>query len=347
MQDFLAFIFVLGVIVFIHELGHLASAKAFGVYCREFAIGMGPKLFSWKGKETLYSLRALPFGGYVAMMGEEGVDADLPIERSIKGIKPWKRLIIIFAGILMNVLLALTIIIGLYLVQKEVVVKPEAIITQVFEDTAAFEVGLQANDQVLSITFSDGTVIKPNDAYQMLEYLSYYHDEMTFVVLRDQTELSFVITPRYDETLDQYRYGIQIPEGTTKSITTFEAIGYGLSDTKNIVVSMFGTLSRLVRGIGLESISGPVGIYQVTAQQASLGFKNLLYLIAILSLNVGIFNALPIPVMDGGRGVLIVIEMITKKPINPKIEQALMVVSVSLLILLMVFVTTQDLFRLF
>lgn len=347
MQDFLAFVFVLGVIVFIHEVGHLLSAKAFGVYCKEFAIGMGPKLFSWKGKETTYSLRALPFGGYVAMVGEEGIEAEVPQSRSLKGIALWKRLIIILSGILMNIALAILIMIGLYLVDRTVVVKPLPRVEAVVAGSAAEAQGILANDTVLEIIFSDGSHLLPKDAYQILEALQFYHDEMTFIIDRQGSLHSITLTPQYDESLGQYRIGIQIPQATLKSITAFEAVGYGLSDTKDILVSMVTTISRLVRGIGLESISGPVGIYQITAQQASMGFKNLVYLISLLSLNVAVFNLLPLPIMDGGRAILIGYEMITRKPINAKIEQALMVVSMALLLLLMVYVTTQDLFRLF
>lgn len=348
MQGLIAFIFVLGLIVLVHELGHLLSAKSFKVYCKEFAIGMGPKLFSWKGKETTYSLRALPFGGFVSMLGEEGVEAEgIPFERSIKGIARWKQLIVMLAGIVMNFILAFVIILGLHLSTGVVSVNPEPIIAGVLENTPASNAGLQTNDRIVKVTFSDGTSLEPKDFYQVLEALQMYHDTMVFTIQRSNELLEFEVTPQYSQTEERYLIGITIPEPSYVSIHPLESVGYAFSDLASIALSMVTTLSRLVRGIGLDAVSGPVGIYQIASDTAQMGFSSVLYLAAILSLNVAIFNLLPLPIMDGGRSLLLMVEMVTHKPINKTVEQALMLVSMGLLFLLMIWVTTQDLFRLF
>jgi regulator of sigma E protease len=341
------FILILGVIVLIHELGHLLSAKYFNVYCREFAIGIGPKLFSRIYKETIYSVRMLPIGGFVAMAGEEGVDADIPVERSLPGIAPHKRLVIMLAGVFMNFLLATIIFIGIYVVQGQVLIAPQSIIAGVVEDSPAERAGFMTNDRVISIRFSDNTTIVPKDFYEIITYIQMYTDTSIFTVERQGQIVELTVTPVYISEENRYFLGLALPSPEIKEITTLEAIQYGVIEVRDTINSMLFTLTRLVRGIGLNSISGPIGIYQVASTQASYGFLNVLYLTALLSINVAIFNLLPLPILDGGRVVLTVFEMIFRKPVNKRIEQALMAISVSLLLLLMLFVTWQDLMRLF
>lgn len=348
MQGFLAFIFVLGLIVLVHELGHLISAKTFNVYCKEFAIGMGPRLFSWKGKETTYSIRALPLGGFVSMLGEEGVEAEgIPFERSIKGIARWKQLIVMLSGIAMNILLAFLIFAGIHMVTGIIAVNPEPVVVGIVEGSPAQEAGLQIDDRIVRVEFSDGTFIIPKDFYQILEGIQMYHDTLIFTVDRSGKQQEITVIPRFDEAEQRYLVGITIPNPNYIEINFFDSFRYAVEDIQSMSVSMISTLSRLIRGIGLDAISGPVGIYQVASDTAEMGFLSVLYLAAILSLNVALFNLLPIPVMDGGRSLFLIIEMILRKPLNKKLEQALMIASMLLLFLVMAFVTTQDLFRLF
>lgn len=347
MESILAFIFVLGVIVFIHELGHLVSAKAFGVYCKEFALGMGPKIYSIKGKETEYSIRLLPLGGFVSMVGEEGVDLEVPKERSLKGIHPVKRLVVMLAGIVMNILLALIIMVSINLCNGYVVLSPQPILGDIVVDSPAELAGLKADDIVVQLKLSDGSSVVPNDFYDLVEVLQLYQNTMTFVVERKGETLELDVSPRYDESLGYYVIGVMSPKSTIKEIGFVEALSYGAKDLVDMSASMLMTLSRLVRGIGLRVISGPVGIFQVTAQSAQMGFMSLIYLTGLLSLNVALFNLIPLPLLDGGRAVLIFIEIIIGKPVNAKIEHALMLASMALLLLLTLYVTSQDLFKLF
>lgn len=345
--SFLYFILILGIIVMIHEVGHLLTAKAFNVYCKEFAIGMGPKLFAFKGKETTYSLRLFPFGGYVAMAGEEGVEGDVPFERSIKGIAAWKRMLVMLAGIAMNVVLASLILIGLYIQQGQVVLAPKPVVDGIIAGSPAEAAGFMAGDKITEIRFADGLVIQPKDFYEIVSYVQMYTTASTFTVDRNGTLLDITVTPAFVEAENRYFIGLMIPEAQIKPINAFEAVGYGLVEVKDILITMGFTLINLAKGIGLDSVSGPIGIYQITAEQAKQGIGNLVYLTALLSLNVALFNLLPLPVLDGGRTVLVLYEMIFRKPVSERVEQALMAVSVSLLILLMVLVTWKDLVRLF
>ncbi|MBV1708409.1 MAG: site-2 protease family protein [Erysipelothrix sp.] len=343
----LYFVIILGIIVFVHELGHLITAKIFGVYCREFAIGMGPKVKSWQKGETLYSLRALPIGGFVAMAGEEGVDTeDIPANRTIKGIAPVKRIIVMLAGIFMNILLAWIIFVGVFIYQGARSLPPQPVITGVVSGSVAETAGFLANDEIIKVAFSDGTSIVPKDFYEVITYTQLYTDEMIFTVNRNGVNLTIKVTPLFNEDEGRYMIGLMLPQPVIEELSFFGAILAGTEYIGTTIGEIVNTLSRLVRGIGLNAISGPIGIYDVTDQQAQQGLLSLIVLTAILSVNVGIFNLLPIPLMDGGRVVITIAEMIIGKPINREFEQALMTASVILVIGLALFITWQDILRL-
>ncbi len=317
MESILTFVFVLGLIVLVHELGHLISAKAFGVYCKEFAIGMGPKLFKWKGKETLYSIRALPFGGFVSMLGEEGVEAEgVDPSRSIQKIAPLKRIVVMLAGIFMNFVLALVVLTGLNLEAGAVVLTPEPILGPIMQDMPAETAGMMEGDRIVSLQFSDGTTQVPEDFYDVVEALQFYTDEIQFTLDRDGEIIVLTVTPELNEENNQYMIGVQTPEYQVKEIGFLESIKYAFIDMKDMVSSIALTLTRLVRGIGLNAVSGPVGIFQFTAESAQYGFRAIFYVVALLSINIAIFNLLPLPILDGGRSLLIFIEMLRGKPLN-------------------------------
>jgi len=346
-MSFIYFVLILGVIVLVHEAGHLITAKMFNVYCKEFSIGMGPKIYTFKGKETRYSLRLLPVGGFVSMAGEEGSeDTGIPFERSIKGIKPWKRMIVMLAGIFMNIVLAWVIFVGMFIYNGQAVVAPKAVIAGVTENSPAEAAGFLYGDEIKKLTFSDGTYIIPTDFYDIVTYVQLYTDQITFNVLREGETLNIKVTPEYIKAENRYFLGLKIPASTVVKINPIQAIGYGTNSIVTTTQDIFSTLSRLVRGIGLQAVSGPIGIFDVTAQSAKQGVDSLILLMGILSLNVGIFNLLPVPLLDGGRVLITAVEMIVRKPINKKFEQILMLGSAALMILLVVLVTWQDLLRL-
>ncbi len=344
------FIILLSVIVLVHELGHLLTAKFFKVYCYEFAIGMGPKLFAYKGKETTYSLRVLPIGGFVAMAGEDEDNRGIEVayERTIKGIKKWQQIIIMLAGVFMNFLLAWVVISGILLYNGSYLEPAKPIVAGVMENSPADLAGLQKGDYIVKVTLSDGTEIVPKDFYDILPFSKTDAGLIIYSVVRsDGQKLDIEVTPLLDAEDNTYYSGILIPNGELVEVNILNVPYYGAKYIGNITKTMFVTLIRLFKGVGLENLSGPVGVYNITAQQVSLGFSNFMMLMAFLSLNIGIFNLLPLPILDGGRALITFGEMITGKTLNKKIETALMLAGWLFIIALMVFSTWQDINRLF
>lgn len=351
-MDALYFILVLSVIIVIHELGHLVAAKIFHVYCYEFSLGMGPKLFSYQGKETKYTLRLIPIGGYVAMAGEQEDDMalyesiEVPQSRTIKAIAKWKRIIIMLAGIAMNFILAWIIVAGLLLNMGGYVKSAPPVVGAVVEQGPADLAGLQSGDLIKKVVFEDGTVIKPKTFVDISMFTQTYGGQMTYTVERNGETVDFVVQG-VDNGNGAYLVGIQSQQPEVVKVTFLNAGIYSFDYIQDLTRSIFTSLSRLVQGKGLDQLSGPVGIYEVTSQQAAKGLSDLLLLVAMLSLNVGIFNLLPLPILDGGRVVLIFAEMIIGKPLNKKFELGIMAVSMALLLGLMVFATWQDISRIF
>ncbi|HEY4537245.1 MAG TPA: RIP metalloprotease RseP [Erysipelothrix sp.] len=347
--NLIMFALVLGIIVMIHELGHLIAAKAFGVYCHEFAIGMGPKIASYKkpGGETKYSIRALPLGGYVAMAGED-VPADaldgvhVPLERTIDGIKPWKRLIVMLAGIFMNFVLAFLIFWGLLFAQGTVE-PPAPIIESVQAGYPAEKAGLMAGDEIIKMTFFDGKSLVPETFNDVLMALTTYEDRaVTLTVKRGSDTLDLELQPEYLAEENRYIIGVIIPQGKVRELGLFEAAGTSVLQIKMIISQFFFLITRLVRGIGLDNVGGPIGIFEVTSQVRTQGFVFFLSLVAMLSVNLGVVNILPIPVMDGGRALLTIIEMILGRPINKKLENFIMNIGMMLLFALFIFIMYND-----
>ncbi len=349
----LYFIVLLGVIIFIHELGHFLMAKLFHVYVGEFALGMGPKLWSHQGKETLYSLRAVPLGGFCQMAGETGnelegeLNVDVPFERTLKGIAKWKQLLIMIAGIMMNFLLAWVIFTGIFVTQGYTVTVDLPQIGSIVENSPAERAGLLAGDTIVQIEFEDGTIIQPSTFTEMS---SASIDDVTsariYTIERNGVQMTFELVPEYIAEQDAFLVGISAPVEHTQ-VGLLQGMADGAYQIVYVTELMVDSILELFQGQNLDQLSGPVGIYSITAEQASLGFANYIWLIAIISLNVGIFNAIPLPILDGGRVVLLAFEMITGKPINQKVEQALMSAAVVLLLGLMLFATGQDILRLF
>lgn len=347
------FLILLTVIICLHEFGHLITAKLFGVFCYEYSFGMGPALFQKKGKETIYSIRAIPIGGYVSMAGEEDGDAAypdvvVPAGRRLTEIAKWKKIIILLAGVFMNFLLAFVIFSLITLADGAYVESPQPIIDKVVENSAAATAGLQDGDVIVKITSHDGTSMNPTTFTDIQLFFAENKGEPeTYTVLRDGKEYTFTIVPQYNESEGRYLIGIQAQRGQLVKTNIFNCWKYGAKEMMMIGKLMFTTIQRLFRGSGLDQLSGPVGIYNATETYASLGLASYLFLMAELSLNVGIFNLLPLPVLDGGQVVFTLAEMITRKPLNPKLKVALMGATWILLIGLMLFVTWNDVSRIF
>lgn len=341
------FILMLGIIVFIHELGHFIWAKKFGVYCYEFSLGFGPKLFSFRRKndETLYCLRLIPIGGYVAMAGEE-VDDDKSVSKDKKLYnKPWyKKLIIILAGIINNFILGFLILFLIALIYGSYTTEP--IIGVVTKDSSSQKAGIKKGDKIISIngektrTWDDVTlklVLSNNDKAQ--EFLLETSDGKKKVSVKPEK-----ITDENGNV--SYSYGIGLDD--TKYHGLGNAFKYAASKFGSIFNSMIVTIKALFTGkVGLDSLSGPVGIYSIVGSQSKAGLSGLLYLLAYLSINVGFINLIPFPAFDGYRAVIILIERITRKKVNDKVDAIVNQVGLFLLFALMIYITIKDVLRLF
>ncbi|MBR3694191.1 MAG: site-2 protease family protein [Erysipelotrichales bacterium] len=344
------FVILLGSIVLVHEFGHFVFAKLFNVYTPEFSIGMGPQIFQFQKGETKYTLRLLPMGGYVAMAGEDGVDEDIELDpsRTIKGIHPFKQLIIMMAGIFMNVLFAYVIFFGIFAYNGQVYLPPEPVFDQVLEGSVAEEMGVQPGDEIIKLVFSDGSVVEPETYYDFVNHYTFYQDEeVTFTLLRGNEVFEVTMAPRYLESEGRNLFGIVAPSSTPVDLSLMDCFYYAGVELQSSASSIFMTLSKLVRGRGLDMMSGPVGIYEVTQTQVSYGLTSYLALIGMISVNVGIFNALPLPILDGGRSLITLCEWGFKKKLNPKIEHAIMMVAWGMILALFIFVTYNDLIRVF
>lgn len=324
MKEFIIFIFCISFIIFIHELGHLLWAKFFGVYVHEFAIGFGPKLISKQFKETYYSIRLIPLGGFVSMAGEtKDQDNCQNISDNMLFInkKWWQKIIILLGGIINN-LLCFFIIFTIITLNNGII--DHLKIESVNVGSVAEKIGLLPNDELLNI--SDASEIKQN---------------VVLEVKRGNNNLNIVVDYQNQEKL-----GISL-SAVNRKINLFEAI---INTTQLGITTIGATMvavAKLFVGKGFENVNGIVGVYDMTSKISHFGILAIINWIGILSLSIGAFNLFPIPMCDGGRIVMVLIEKIIGKSIPTKIENFLLTGSALLLILLMIIITYVDISRLF
>ncbi len=345
--NLLLFILILGFIVFVHEFGHFIFAKITGVYVYEFALGMGPKLFSKKGKETEYTIRAIPIGGFCQLAGEDVDDDDLkkvPKDRRLQSKSCFQRFLIMFFGAGNNFISAILILFLIALIWGGTTMNP--VISSIEEGSAAEKAGLSKNDLVLEINGHD---ISTSD--DMSLYLA-VADPAKKTSIRVEKEDGEVVTYKVKPTKIEedgqvvYRYGIGMQQEKTYGFVN--ALNYTVRKTGSIFKHMVVTVGYLFTGgIKLNQLSGPVGIYSIVGEQTKAGVASVLYLVAFLSINVGFLNLLPLPAFDGGHILFIIIEKIKGSPVAPETENMIHTVGLFLLMLLMIFVTFNDILKLF
>lgn len=345
--NILLFILILGVIVFIHEFGHFIFAKITGVYVYEFAIGMGPKLWGKKGKETEYTLRAIPIGGFCQLAGEDLDDDDLkkvPKKRRLQSKTVGQRFLIMFFGAGNNFISAIMILFFMSLIWGGSTMAP--IITQVTEDYPAAKAGVEAGDVVKEI---NGHKIKTSDDISLYLAIADPTKKSEFVVEKNngkEVTYEFKAKKIKEDGETAYLYGIGMQQKKTKGF--INALKYTAKKTGSIFKQMGITVAYLFTGgISLNQLSGPVGIYSVVGESSKAGFQNILYLVAFLSINVGFINLLPLPAFDGGHILFLIIEKIKGSPVKPELEEKIHGIGMMLLLLLMVIITINDIIRLF
>ena len=418
MSTVIAFIVIFGSLVFFHELGHFVFAKRAGILCREFAIGMGPKVFSHKKGETTYTIRLLPIGGFVRMAGEDpemveikpgyrigllfnkegqvnkiilnnkdkfpkcriveveyadiekdliikgypddenenlqsfsinptavivenGVESQIaPINRQFASKSLGHRFMTIFAGPMMNFILAFIVFILIALLQGVPTNEPK--LGEITPDGAAKTAGLHKGDIIQSI--NDSEISSWSDVVEMIRKNP--NETLDFLIVRNGQEKEVQVTPN-EKTADGKKIGI-IGVYSPVEKSPVQAITAGAKETYFWTTQIFVMLGKLVTGqFSIDALSGPVGIYYSTDEVAKSGIYYLMKWAGILSINLGIMNLLPIPALDGGRLMFFAVEAVRGKPIDRQKEGMVHFIGFALLMLLMLVVTWNDIQRFF
>ena len=345
--NLVVFVLMLGFIVFIHEFGHFIFSKMCGVYVYEFALGMGPKIWSKKGKETEYSLRAIPIGGFCQLAGEDVETDDLenvPEDRRLQSKSCFQRFLIMFFGAGNNFIGAILILFISALIWGGMTMDP--VVTKVEKDFPAAEVGLQKGDTILSI--NNQKIDTSDDITLYLALATPTKKNNIEVEKGDGTVVIYAIKPKMikENGNTTYRYGIEIKQKKTTGFVS--SIVYTFKKTKSLFKQMAITVKALFTGgVKINQLSGPVGIYSIVGEQRKSGLQQILYLVAYLSVNVGFINLLPLPAFDGGHIVFLVIEKIKGSKVSPEFENKVHTVGLVLLMLLMVYITFNDIIKLF
>lgn len=341
------FLLLLGIVVFIHEFGHFIFAKRAGIYVYEFSLGMGPRLFKFKRKndETEYSIRLLPIGGYVQMAGESvEEDKNIPIEKNMQS-KTWlQKFLVVVAGITFNFILAIVIFFAIGLTNGSPINKP--VVSTIVDGEPAFKAGLSSGDKIIGI---NGINIKTSDRL-LLEMQVSYGKKITLKVKNNEGVVEEIsITP--DKLTDEegnvsYKYGFNLENKFEKGF--LPALKYAFTKFIGLLGQMLLIIWYLITGkLSISNLSGPIGIFNVVQLSVAEGFINFVYLVGYISLNLGFMNLLPIPALDGGRLLFLIIEKIIGRPLNPKVENIIHTIGFSLLMLLIIVVSYNDILKLF
>ncbi len=328
----ISFILVFGIMVLFHESGHFIVAKMNHIKVNEFAIGMGPRIFSRTRGETQYSLRAFPLGGFIKMEGEDEA-SDSP--RSFSNQSPLRRISVVLAGPLMNFLLSIVL---LTLIAFSVGF-PTRTIDEIQPGLPAQAAGIESGDRILFI--NDEPIDSWNEVTQVI---SQSEGDLTLVLERNDQELAVSLTPALEADTDRRIIGIS----PTLEKAFMPSLGYGIEQTGFLIGSIFGFLGDLVTGTQVEGeIIGPIGIVGIIGEAANTGFLSLAFIAAYLSINLGIINLLPFPALDGGRILFLLVEIARGRPIPPEKEGMVHFIGFALLMALMVFVLYNDIVKLF
>lgn len=341
------FILILGLIVFIHELGHFIMAKKHGIYVYEFSLGFGPKLFSFKRKndETEYMIKLIPLGGYVMMAGETDEDDKKIKENQKLNNKSFlQKMSVMLAGVFNNFVLGIVILFVLGLIYGTSFSSNK--LYNIPEDYPLYKAGARSGDRIVKI---NNTSISNYDDITVALAIAGEGKKVNITVKKKNgTTETYKVKPKYDEKEKSYYYGINIKNEEGKGI--LDALKYAFVKFISIFKGLIVIIISLFTGkLGINALSGPVGIYQVVgeASKGSMAVYSLLYLTAYLSINVGFMNVLPFPAFDGGQAFLLIIEKITGKKISMKVKSIINSVGFALLMLLMVYVTIKDVIGLF
>ncbi len=347
----LAVVVVLGGLIFFHELGHFVVARGMGMGVSVFSLGFGTRLFGFKRGKTDYRVCAFPLGGYVQLVGETP-DADLPegfeAEESFSRRPPWQRMLVVLAGPVFNFLLAWLIFWGLAYSQGVQELLP--VIGQVTNSSAAEEAGIEPGDRVVEI---DGVQISVwDDLVERIE--ANQGGAMSLTLMRGKELFSVNVTPRLQEKRNLFGEVKTMPmlgiapkgEILTRQLGLFDAAVQGGDQIWEVSgLMVMGIVKLIERVIPLTDMGGVILITEMIHKEAQNGLINLLALTALISINLGILNLLPIPVLDGGHILFFFLETVTGKPLSPQVQQGALKIGMMLLLMLMILATFNDILR--
>lgn len=337
-MNIIAAIIVLGIIIFIHELGHFVTAKFFKMPVSEFSIGMGPQVYSYDTINTTYSFRAIPLGGFVNI---EGMEVDSKVEDGFNSKSSFARLVVLFAGVFMNFLLAFSIIFIMLNINGKAVQNREAVVGHVLENSNGSKV-LFPKDRILSI--NGVNISNWEDIGKTINTLE-KKDEVKLVIERENEIKNIDLKLTYEPETKRYILGI-LPDYHIEKFTVSEAVKASFLGLKKIMVDTLDGLKMIISGkVKSEEISGPIGIIRVVGEASKEGIGIVAWLTALLSVNVGILNLLPLPALDGGRIIFVLLELVGIK-VNKKIEERIHAAGMMLLFALFIYISANDIFNL-
>ncbi|MBU2036885.1 site-2 protease family protein [Patescibacteria group bacterium] len=354
----IVFIIILGLLVFVHELGHFLAAKKTGMRVEEFGFGFPPRLVSVKKGETIYSLNLIPLGGFVKIFGEDGEEKKSTHSFAAKPI--WQRAAVLLAGVTMNIGLAIALLSLGYMIGLPVgvddnftVSNAQVQITEVAPASPAEKAGIKIGDIILGASSASGQLANVEQVVEFQNYIALNKGQEIVVLLkRGQADRQVALTPRIEAPLNEGAMGVGLVRVAKISWPWYRAIWEGAKETFILIWLIISSLGYLIwqffsTGHGAGQVVGPVGIFSITGQAAQMGFIYLLQLTAFLTVNLAIINALPFPALDGGRVLFLIIEKIKGSPVSETVEKAIHTAGFAFLILLMVVITLKDIVRLF
>lgn len=332
----LAAIFIFGILIFVHEMGHFIAAKATHTGVNEFSIGMGPKILYFQGKNTLYSLRAFPVGGFVRLKSlEENPEATDAFEQKNALV----RIFILISGALMNILFALLISVIMTSGEPYLI---ENVVSDFHETNVSSSYGLEVGDEILQINGK-----KIYSSSDIVYSLSYSGGKPVDITVRRNGETTVLEDVSFVEFEEEGIKGFTPDFYLTAQNKTFTGvIKQGVFECYAACRSVWDTFALLFGGeIGMSAMSGPIGTTAAISSAVSYGIRSAMYITMLLGVNLGIVNLFPLPVLDGGKIVITLIEAVIRRKINPKIENAITLISVAILLFIMIFVSFNDIMR--
>ena len=338
-MTFLIAVVMLGLIIFVHELGHFLTAKLFKMPVSEFSIGMGPQVFSVDTKNTAYSFRAIPIGGYVNI---EGMEIGSEVENGFSSKPTYQRFIVLFAGVFMNFLMAFILLFAIAKINGRIEYDTNAIIGGLVKGGANEQI-LKVDDKILEL---DGKKINVWTDISKITKASQNKEEISALIERNGKEENITLKLTKDEENNRVVLGIS-PKYKKVDLSTTESLDFAKNSFNSIFTDTIKGFFTLFSGkASLKEISGPVGIFKVVGEVSKFGWVSIASLCVVLSINIGVLNLLPIPALDGGRIIFVFLELFGIK-INKKWEEKLHKSGMILLLFFILMISVNDVWKLF